>query len=139
MSSLTEGLHIILQEVYFFMTEVGCEMEKVLKYLLFSYIITGGLLLLLALLVYRFGLSERMVSIAVIAIYIGTTFFAGFLIGKKQKTRKFLWGLMMGGLYFLVLVVLSLAVNHSFKEVASNFFSVLVLCAGSGMLGGMLS
>ena len=110
-----------------------------LKCLLFSYIFTGGLLMLLALLVYRFGLSEKIVSLAIIGIYIAATFMAGFITGKRQKSRKFLWGLVMGGLYFLVLVILSLAVNRSFQDVASNFVTVFILCAGSGMLGGMLS
>ncbi|MGN1148088.1 MAG: TIGR04086 family membrane protein, partial [Lachnospiraceae bacterium] len=117
-------------------------MEKgvfLMKCLLFAYILTGGLLLLLALLVYRFGLPEKVVSLAIIAIYLGATFFAGFVTGKKLKTRKYLWGLFMGGMYFLVLVILSLLVNHSFKDVAANFFTVLVMCAGSGMLGGMFS
>ena len=95
--------------------------------------------MLLALLVYRFGLSEKIVSRAIIGIYIAATFMAGFITGKRQKNRKFLWGLVMGGLYFFVLVLLSLAVNRSFQDVASNFVTVLILCAGSGMLGGMLS
>ena len=110
-----------------------------LKCLLFSYIFTGGLLMLLALLVYRFGLSEKIVSLAIIGIYIAATFMAGYITGKRQKSRKFLWGLVMGGLYFFVLVLLSLAVNRSFQDVASNFATVFILCAGSGMLGGMLS
>lgn len=117
----------------------GLPILFLLKCLLAAYILTGGLLMLLALLVYRFGLGEKLVSIVIIGIYIGATFFAGFVAGKKIGTRKFLWGLLMGAMYFLVLVVLSLTVNHSFKDVATNFFTVLVLCAGSGMLGGMLS
>lgn len=108
-----------------------------LKCLLFSYILTGGLLLLLALLVYRFDLSEKTVSLVIIFIYIAATFFAGFITGKKQKTKKYLWGLLMGSLYFLVLLTISLAVNHSFSEVAPNFLTVFALCAGGGMLGGM--
>lgn len=119
--------------------EEGIPVLFLLKCLLFSYILTGGLLMLLALLVYRFGLSEKIVSIAIIAIYIGATFFTGFVTGKKLMSRRFLWGLVMGSAYFLVLVILSIAVNHSFKDVASNFFTVMVMCAGSGMLGGMLS
>ncbi len=119
--------------------EEGLPILLILKVLLGAYILTGGLLLLLALFVYRFGLTEKAVSLTIIGIYIGVTFCSGFFMGKKIKTRKFLWGLLMGTLYFLVLVVLSLAVNHSFKDVATNFFSVLIMCAGSGMLGGMLS
>lgn len=120
-------------------TQEGLPVLLLLKVLLGAYILTGGLLLLLALFVYRFGLSEKAVSLLIIGVYIGVTFLAGFFTGKKLKTRKFLWGLLMGTMYFLVLIILSLAVNHSFKDVATNFFSVLVMCAGSGMLGGMLS
>ncbi len=42
----------------------------ILKCLLISYLLTTGLLLLLALLLYRFGLSEKVVSICIIGIYI---------------------------------------------------------------------
>lgn len=123
--------------------EAGEEMPVLililLKALLFAYILTTGLLLLLALLVYRFGWSEKFVSLLIIGIYTGVTFVSGFVTGKRLRTRKFIWGLLAGTLYFLVLVILSLAVNHSFKDVTTNFLSVLVLCAGSGMLGGMLS
>jgi len=120
-------------------TEEEMPLLHIMKALLGAYILTGGLLLLLALFVFRFGLSEKAVSLVIIGIYIGVTFLAGFITGKKLKTRKFMWGLIVGSLYFLVLIVLSLAVNHSFKDVATNFFSVLIMCAGSGMLGGMLS
>lgn len=111
----------------------------VLKCLLGAYILTGGALLLLALLVYKLRFSEKLVAILIILIYIGATFFAGFVMGKRQNTRKFLWGLLMGGAYFLVLVILSLVINHTFKDVATNFITVMAICTGSGMLGGMLS
>ena len=112
---------------------------RMLKALLASYIMTGGMLLLLALLLYRFSLSEKIVSISIIIIYVVASFLAGSIAGKRAETRKFLWGLLMGILYFLVLVVVSLLVNHSLKDVATNFFTVLFLCAAGGMLGGMQS
>lgn len=111
----------------------------ILKCLLISYLLTTGLLLLLALMLYRFDLSEKTVSICIIGIYIIITFLAGFLAGKREGSRKFLWGLLMGGLYFTVLIVISLVINQGMNEVSGNFFTVLVLCCGSGMLGGMLS
>lgn len=120
--------------------QTGAELGiPVLKALLCSYILTGGLLLLLALLLYKFSLSEKVVSVSIIAIYVIASFLAGSMAGKKMGTRKFLWGFLMGVLYFLVLVVVSLLVNHSLKDVATNFFSVLTLCAAGGMLGGMQS
>ncbi len=111
----------------------------ILKSLLISYLLTAGLLLLLALMLYRFGLSEKIVSICIIAIYILVTFLAGFLAGKREGSQKFLWGLLMGVLYFAILIVVSLIVNHGMNGVSSNFFTTLLLCGGSGMLGGMLS
>ena len=111
----------------------------ILKCLLISYLLTTGLLLLLALMLYRFGLSEKIVSICIIAIYIIITFLAEFLAGKREGNRKFLWGLMMGSLYFVILIVLSLIVNHGLSGVSGNLLTVLMLCGGSGMLGGMIS
>lgn len=111
----------------------------ILKSLLISYLLTAGLLLLLALMLYRFSLTEKIVSLCITFIYILVTFLAGFLSGKKEGSKKFLWGLLMGCLYFLVLTAVSLVVNHGVANLSQSFFTVLVLCAGSGMLGGMLS
>ena len=110
-----------------------------LKSLLFSYILTAACLLLLAFLLYKFGLTEKIVSIAIIVIYVAATFFAGFVAGRKMQNRKFLWGLLMGGLYFLVLLLVSLLVNGSVGEIGNSFLTTMVLCAAGGMLGGMLS
>ncbi len=118
---------------------ISSRLTFILKCLLLSYLLTTGFLLLLALLLYRFGLSEKIVSVCIIAIYIIVTFLAGFLTGKREGNRKFLWGLMMGSLYFLILIVVSLIVNHGLTGISGNFLTVLVLCAGSGMLGGMVS
>lgn len=110
-----------------------------LKSLLFSYILTGSLLLLLALLLYKANLSQKVVSICIIVIYVLATFFAGFITGKKLKNRRFLWGALMGAAYFLVLAVISLAVNRQPGILSSSFLTTLILCCGGGMMGGMLS
>lgn len=109
-----------------------------LKCLLASYIFTGLLLLILALLMYKAGIGPRVVSISIILIYVLSTFFAGFIAGKRMNSRKFLWGLLMGVLYFAVLALMSLIVNHSVGAMGNSFFTTLVLCLGGGMLGGML-
>mgnify|MGYP000756236465 len=44
----------------------------------------------------------------------------------------------MGSAYFLILTVVSLAVDHDLGKLPGEFLTVLVLCGGSGMLGGML-
>lgn len=116
--------------------------EKVIfitKCMLTAYILTAGLLLLLAFMLYRFGLSEKVVSICIIAIYIAVTFLAGLIAGKRAGKRRFLWGLAMGVTYYAILVIVSVIVNRGAEAVAGNMVTVFFLCAGSGMMGGMLS
>ncbi|MEI3199554.1 MAG: TIGR04086 family membrane protein [Lachnospiraceae bacterium] len=55
---------------------------------------------------------------------------------KKAQSRKFLWGLLVGIVYFLILLVLS-CINGSLS--ASQSMIVLCICAGSGTVGGMLA
>ena len=110
-----------------------------LKTLLFSYILTGVLLAFLAVLLYKLRLDEKAVALAIIVIYVIGTFFEGFVAGKRLKNRKFLWGLLLGMAYFVVLALVSLVVGRGHIQLGNSFLTTLVLCAGGGMLGGMLS
>ena len=110
-----------------------------LKCLLLAYVLTGGLLMLLALLLYKFRLSEQVVSAAVILIYLAAVFPTGFLAGKRMEKRKFLWGLMAGMAYFAVMVLVSLAVNRQLQGSGTRILTTMVICGAGGMLGGMLS
>ena len=116
--------------------------KKILSALLIlvlSYVLTACLLLLLAFILYKFRISESIVNIAVIVIYISVTFAAGFIAGKYYKVKKFLWGLVLGSVYFLILVLVSLIGGVSDTVIGSGVVTTWILCAGGGMLGGMLS
>ena len=78
-------------------------------------------ILLLSLLLYRFGLSENIVSIGITGIYVLATFLSGFLAGKREQTKRFLWGLLMGLLYFLLLSAVSLIVDSSTFSLGRGF------------------
>ena len=119
--------------------EEGFPIFFLLKTLLFSYILTGILLAVLAFLLYRLRLGEQAVAIAIIVIYVAATLFGGFVAGKRLKSRKFLWGLLVGAAYFVVLTLVSLAAGRGAIQLGNTFVTTLVLCAGGGMLGGMLS
>lgn len=110
-----------------------------LKLLAFSYILTAVFLLILSMLLYKFRLSETIINIGIVVIYIASTFLTGFLAGKKIGTKKYLWGVFLGAGYFLILTLISLIINHGISDFSGNFLSTLFLCVGSGMLGGMLS
>lgn len=120
------------------------EMEKssampVLVDLVAMYIITGLLLAALAALLGRVEMTDAAVSIAIIAAYIISCFAGGFFIGKKKKTRKYLWGICVGVFYFLVLFLGNLVVNRGLDGQLVHMLATAVLCVLSGMAGGMLS
>lgn len=112
---------------------------RIVKALLCAYIVTGILLLVLTLLLYKAGLSEENVNAGIILIYVISTFSGGFVLGKLMKVRKFLWGLLAGAVYFVLLILISLGVYHSLQAEPVSLATSFLLCAGGGMLGGMVS
>lgn len=111
----------------------------ILKALLCAYVVTGILLLLLTLLLYKLNLDEGKVTGGIIAIYVISTFVGGFAAGKMAKVRKFAWGLTIGILYFGLLLLISLGVYRTLQGSGANVLTTFLLCAGGGMLGGMIS
>lgn len=121
------------------MMEKGTQAIQILKSLLASYLVTGILLFVLTLFLYKFEWDEQMVTAGIIVIYVLSTFVGGFILGKLKRVRKFLWGLIIGVLYFVLLFLISFGVYRSFDGNGTNVITALLLCAGGGMLGGMLA
>ena len=111
----------------------------VLKALLLSYVVTGALLLLLALLLYRLQLDEQAVSAGIVAVYIVATLIGGLAAGKMAKSRAVLVGGVTGALYFVLLILITLGVYRTLDGSGIHMVTTFVLCAGGGMIGGMIS
>lgn len=111
----------------------------ILKSLLASYIITAVLLLLLAMALYKLELNEKSVSAAIVAIYVIATLIGGIVIGKMAKVRRFLWGLGLGVGYFGLILLITLGVYRTLNTDGVNLVTTLILCAGGGMAGAMIS
>jgi putative membrane protein (TIGR04086 family) len=120
-------------------TERGTQVFQVLKALLASYIVTGILLFAVTFFLYKFDWDEQMVTAGIIVIYVVSTFVGGFILGKIRRARKFLWGLVIGVLYFVLLFLISFGVYRNFDGNGTNVITTLLLCVGGGMLGGMLA
>ena len=110
---------------------------RMMKALLVAYVMTGFFLLITAGLMYRFELSEGKVKIAVIGIYVLSCFTGGFLAGRMMKNRKFLWGSLLGFLYFAVMLTVSVAVGRELKEAVMGISTTFFICIISGMIGGI--
>ena len=112
---------------------------KILGTLLVMYVITGAALLVLALLLYKMQLGENAVSIGIMAIYVVSCLVGGLIAGKQFRSRRFVWGILMGAVYFLVLLIGSFLLNRGLDSDAVHILTTLVMCMAAGMIGGMLS
>ena len=84
-----------------------------IKSLLASYIVTGILLLVLTFFMYKFELNEKIVSAAIVGIYVVSTLIGGMIIGKLTKSKRYLWGMVLGIIYFVLLLLITLGVYRT--------------------------
>lgn len=112
---------------------------SLLKGLLFSYIITAFILLLLSFLMLKLDLSSAVISGGINFSYIVSAFVGGFFVGKKLEQKKFMWGLLLGICYFVIVMLVSLMMNHGTALPLGSLLTVFIICGLSGMLGGMVS
>ena len=118
---------------------MGKSVKSLGKMILLMYATTALLLFLLAVLVQQFEWEQGAISIGISVVYVISCFFGGFLMGKIQKTKKFIWGILMGLMYLMIMLVITLIIKHGFYSTMSAFVTNLLLCLGGGMVGGMVS
>lgn len=112
---------------------------RVLKALLAAFVTSSLMLLLLTFLLYRFDLSEQIIVAGVVFIYLVSTFVGGLALGKMEKVRRVFWGLLLGVLYFVLLLAITLVMYRGLDNNGANLFTTFLLCVGGGMFGGMIS
>lgn len=103
------------------------------------FAVSGLLLLLLALILYKAEPGESVIKIGIVVVYVVSGFLGGFLMGKIMREQKFLWGLAAGAIYFVVLFLVSGLVKGGFELDMAKVATTFILCAASGMAGGMVS
>ena len=98
------------------------------------------LLVLLTVVLYNTDISGKVSGILVTAIYVLGPFAGAFVLGKMVKKKRFLWGLLLGGIYFLVFVLISVltAKTETAPEIR-EYIQVLLAVLPGGILGGMFS
>lgn len=112
---------------------------RVIRTLLLTYLISAVLLAALSFALFRFRLPEAQVNTGVRIVYILSCLAGGILAGRAMKTRRFFWGLLIGALYFLLLLLMSYLQAGKLASAPQSILGILMLCLGSGMAGGMLS
>lgn len=107
------------------------------KIIIFTYILTGLLLFLLAFLMYKMDLADNQINLGVIIIMILATFVGGVISAKTFREKRFIYGAAVGLTYFLVLLLITLLM-HKDNKLAQDTLTMFIMCVGGGTLGGML-
>ena len=119
---------------------MGISAPKVfLRSLLFSYLLSAILLIAVSFGLYKLRLQESQVRLAVNAVYILSCALAGFLAGKGMRKGRFFCGVIAGLLYFAVLLAVSVLLNKGLTATPQELAAAAGFCAGSGIIGGVLS
>lgn len=119
--------------------EFGKKGMYIVQSLVVSYIVTGILLCILALIMYQSSAGEKTANLGITLTYILASILAGMIIGKKIRKRRFLWGFFVGMLYFLILTSVSLLFQENIVLFSMERITAFFLCIAGGTLGGMLA
>ena len=108
-----------------------------------SAIVTLLLLLLLTILIYNTKVSATLSGILMVAVYVLGPFSGAMVLGKLVKKKRYLWGLLLGIVYFLVFLVISLSgivtAEEGMLPGVRDYIKVLLAVLPGGILGGMFS
>lgn len=120
-------------------TNISVNPIRFVKTLLISYAVTVVLLFLFALILYKMKLSGAQASMGVTVIYLISCGLGGFITGKQMRSRRLLWGLLSGALYFTILFLLSMLSGGGLSADLKNMFTVLGTCLAGSAAGAIIS
>ena len=125
--------------IYFSMGGLFMQIKTILRSLLLAYALSGICLLLLALMVFKLDIGQGIVTVGILVIYVVSCLAGGFLSGKLKRQNKYKWGFLVGLCYFVLLMIVSFAVQRRWDMSAQHAITTFFMCLGGGTLGGMLS
>ena len=96
-------------------------------------------ILLLSYIFFKMEISEDKIIIGTLIIYIISCFVGGFIYGKIKEKNKYIHGMSIGAIYFIVLLLISIAFSKDFSLISIKTLYSGLTCILGGMLGGMLS
>ena len=71
--------------------------------------------------------------------YVVSCFVGGLIIGKVRGEKKYLWGMIVGLVFFVTLSLISLIVTGELYGSGMKAIGALVACVLGGAVGGMIA
>lgn len=119
-------------------SEIITKILPVVKVFLLQIVMSFLFILLISFILLKTRLSDDKIIIGVGITYAVVNFIGGFLLGRIKESKRYIWGLIAGVLYFVCLLIVSLFIKGTNTE-GMQVMAVFAICSLSGMAGGMLS
>lgn len=81
-------------------------LQAMFKGLVISYIITFGVLIITSLLITYTSVTEAHTSVIALAAALVSVFVCGFITAASAKCKGWLWGLLSGIMYTLIMITI---------------------------------
>lgn len=109
------------------------------KGIVLSMFVTVILILVLAFVMLQMQPDLKMAESGILVIYVLSVFTGGWFCGKKTGNRKYLWGMLNGMLYFVILLAVSVMGDRVLQSGITEGMTAFLLCAAGGTIGGMIA
>ena len=111
---------------------------QIVKGIVLAYFLSALALVVLSFVMYKWDVSESVIRGGILFAYVFSCFIGGMAVSRQHNERKYLWGLLMGAIYFVILWGVSMIGNRGAFSGFPGILPALVLCLLGGMRGGML-
>jgi len=128
---------ILNQRRLFMNIELRKQMGSVISGVLIAYAITCIVFIGYAILLTYTNITENHISLIVTITSIISVIVAGFDATKNATGRGWLWGMIAGVIYAVILIAIMTWVQREFR-VDSRAVTLLILSVAGGGLGGVI-
>ncbi len=110
-----------------------------IRTIILCFLISFLLISLAAIILWKTNLSASQMQPGIYAIYAISCLFGGFFAGRKLQEKRVLWGVILGLIYFLFLIILSALLLHTVPVLSAKALITLTLCILGGIIGAVIS
>ncbi len=102
-----------------------------------AYIITAVVFVVYAFLLTYTDMTENNIQITVMITTVFSVLVGGIVVSRGAKKNGLLYGMLCGGVYALVMIMLSFCILPDIK-ITSKMIMILVLSISAGGVGGII-
>ena len=119
------------------------KVSVILKTLIVGYVITVAALLLLSFCLYKFRVSDSIISVGIYVTYGLSALCGGLFLAKSMKRNRLMWGALYGVIYFHTWLRNLRGRKDKYLPVSDEDIAQMVksaaLCILCGAVGGVIS